>query len=137
MTDEKFFEAAKKAASMSTFYKCHTGCVIVYKGSIISSGFNSNKTHPLQKEYNKERFDCDYTPHYIHAEIHALSSLLNDDSINWKKVHIYIYRIYKNSSYGLARPCLSCMKLIKHLGIKNIHYTTNNGYAHEVLDDEN
>jgi len=136
MTDEKFFMAAKKAAKMSTFRKFHTGCVIVYKNDIISSGYNSNKTHPLQKEYNKERFDVDSTPHYMHAEIHALSSILNDDSIDWRKVHIYVYRILKNTSYGLAKPCASCMKLIKHLGIRNIHYTTNEGYVHEVLDYE-
>jgi len=136
MVDEKYFLAAKKAASMSTFRKFHTGCVIVYKNDIISSGFNSYKTHPLQKEYNVERFPTDDTPHYIHAETHALSSIINDSSINWKKVHVYIYRICKKSS-GLAKPCPSCMKLIKHLGIKHVHYTTNDGYAHEVLNEEN
>jgi len=134
MSDEKFFMAAKKAAEMSTFRKFHTGCVIVYKNDIISSGFNSNKTHPLQKEYNKARYDVDNTPHYMHAEIHALTSLLNDKDIDWKRVHVYVYRPLKNSSCGLARPCSSCMKLIRHLGIRNIHYTTDDGYAHEVLN---
>jgi len=137
MVDEKYFLAAKKAALMSTFRKFHTGCVVVYKGDIISSGFNSNKTHPLQREYNKERYSEDSTPHYMHAETHALASLINDETVNWKKVHIYIYRICKKSSSGLAKPCASCMKLIKHLGIKHIHYTTNDGYAHEVLNEEN
>jgi len=135
MSNMKYFLAAKKAASMSTFYKCHTGCVVVYKGDIISSGYNSSKTHPLQKEYNKERFDGDNTPHYMHAEIHALSSLISDEEINWRKVHIYIYRIYNKTSFSLARPCPACMKLIKHLGIQHIHYTTDDGYAHEVLTE--
>jgi len=133
--NEKFFSIARKAAEMSNFYRCHTGCVIVYKGDIISSGYNQNKTHPLQKVYNKERYEEDSTPHYMHAEIHALSSVINDTSINWKKVHIYLYRISKKNVYALARPCPACMKLIHHLGIRHIHYTTNNGYAHEILNE--
>jgi len=135
MNDEKYFLAAKKVASMSTFKRIHIGCVVVYKGNIISSGYNANKTHPLQMKYNKERFDANNTPHYIHAEIHALTSLINDPTINWRRVHLYVYRIYNKTSFGLSRPCPSCMKLIKDLGIRNIHYTTNEGYAYEVLND--
>lgn len=132
-TNLKYFLAAKEAAKMSTFHKCHTGCVIVYKNRIISSGFNSSKTHPLQKEYNKERYDSDSTPHYMHAEVHALANLINDTNMEWKKIHLYTYRI-KGNKYGLSRPCHSCLKLIKHLGIRNIHYTTDDGYCYEYLD---
>lgn len=31
----------------------------------------------------------------------------------------------------MARPCPACMSAIKELGIKNIYYTTDNGYAYE------
>jgi len=131
--NNKFFQEAKDVAKLSTFYKCHTGCVIVYKNRIISSGCNSTKTHPLQRKYNKERFDDDNTPHYMHAEVQALTNLINDDSIKWKKVHIYNYRISKNK-YAISRPCASCMALIKHLGIHHLHYTTNDGFTYEFLD---
>jgi deoxycytidylate deaminase len=133
---DKFFASAYKVAKMSDFYKCHTGCVVVYKNNIIASGFNCKKTHPLQRIYNKERFDSDDTPHYIHAETHALTTIINDNELNWKKVHLYILRIKgnpENEEFGLARPCPSCLKLIKNLGIINIHYTTNDGICHEIL----
>ena len=40
--NNKFFQEAKDVAKLSTFYKCHTGCVVVYKNSIISLINDSN-----------------------------------------------------------------------------------------------
>lgn len=130
---------ARQIAKTSSF-KRHTrgalqlGCVVVYKHHIISSGVNSDKTHPLQKEYNKLRFVEDTNPHSLHAEIAALIPL-QDLNIDWSKVSLFIYRIKKNESkHGLARPCASCLNFIKDLGIQNIYYTTDTGYIHEILD---
>lgn len=86
----------------------------------------------MQKKYNSERFDSDATPHMIHAEVSALSHIINND-INWNNVEVYTYRELKNGSIALAKPCKSCMSLIKDLGIRKIHYTTNDGYATEIL----
>lgn len=127
----RFFEFAKSIASMSDFEKFNIGCVVVYKKAIIGVGFNCNKTHPLQKEYNKLRFDSDSTPQKLHAEMHALLPIRHMD-IDWKKVKVYVYRL-KKEGMGLARPCISCMSYIKNLGIKHIYYSTDYGYAHEVL----
>ena len=35
---------------------------------------------------------------------------------------------------GMARPCASCMQAIKDLGIREIYYTTNDGYSYEKLE---
>lgn len=129
--NKAFFNHARNLATMSDFKKFKIGCVVVYKKAIIGMGFNCNKTHPLQKEYNKLRFDCDATPQKLHAEMHALASLKYMD-IDWKKVQVYIYRL-KQTGMGMARPCVSCMSYIKRLGIKHIYYSTELGFAHEVL----
>lgn len=129
-----FFKHAKNMAAMADFHKSPTGCVIVYKNKVISTGFNSSKTHPIQRKYNDERFVSNGTPHCMHAEVYALCSLINNTEINWSKVSVYTYREHKNREKAMARPCKSCMKLIKDLGIINIYYTTEGGYAHEVLD---
>ena len=34
----------------------------------------------------------------------------------------------------MSRPCQSCQKLIKDLGIRIVHYTTDNGYATEEFE---
>lgn len=134
-TDIKYFEHARHAAMCSDFKRTKTGCVIVYKKKVYSSGFNTNKTHTTQMKYNKLRFCEESAIHKTHAEISALLHI-RYAKIDWSKVSIYNYRICNDNDngYGMSRPCSSCMGFIKSLGIRNIYYTTNNGFAHEKLD---
>lgn len=125
-----FFTKAKKASEFSTFKRYHVGCVAVYKGYILSVGFNSNKTHPIQKIYNKERFSADNTPHSLHAEIAALCLIKNRSDIDWSSVELYIYRENKKGEPRMAKPCASCIAMIKDLGIIDVYYTKDNGYAY-------
>ena len=129
---KSFFDAAKAVSKTSDFPRIHIGCVATYGNHrIISSGCNSTKTHPVQKRLNKERFNAD-TPHSLHAEVATLLPLLKDD-IDFSKIEIYTHRTLANGHLSLARPCPSCMKLIKDLGIRKIWYTTADGYACEHL----
>lgn len=130
-----FFKYAKSMSHMSDMPKNHLGCVVTYRNKIISTGFNCCKTHPIQRKYNKFKFDCDSTPHKRHAEVHALAQIMHDGEINWDKVQVYIYREHKNGNTAMARPCKACMRLIRDLGIHKINYTTEDGYASEILTD--
>ena len=128
-----FFGAAKAVSKLSDFNRVHIGCVVVYGGHrIISSACNSTKTHPIQKQLNKERFQED-TNHTLHSEVAALIPLMRED-IDFGKVHLYTYREWKSGDLAMSRPCPSCMKLIRDLGIKKIWYTTNDGYVCESID---
>ena len=135
MNVDRYMKLARCMAKTSTFKRQKMGSVIVYKKTVISSAANSYKTHPLQKEYNILRFDDDSCPHYLHAEMAALIPLQNLN-IDWSKVHLFTYRVMRSRKSGYARPCRSCMKYIKSLGIKNIYYSTDNGYNHEILQNE-
>lgn len=128
----KYFKLARNVSELSDYPRHHIGCVVVYKGKVISTGYNCTKTHPLQKAYNKERFPEDCSPHSMHAETHALCSIRGMD-IDWNKAVIYNYREHKDGSLGLARPCKSCMKLIRDMGIRKVCYTTNEGMAEEEI----
>lgn len=132
-TDYRYFDKARQIATVSDYNKVHIGCVAVYQGQIIGVGFNCNKTHPTQKFYNRYRDHSDTLLPKLHAEISCLNQIRNLD-INFSKVKLYIYRIRKDQPYGLARPCPSCMAAIKDLGIKEIYYTTNDGYSYEKLE---
>lgn len=127
-----YFEAAKAIAQLSDFPRIKIGAVAVYRHHIISSGCNTCKTSPLQKQYNIYRFSED-TPASTHAEIDCLKPLVGRRDIDFKNVELYIYREYKNGDLALARPCLSCMALIQKLGIKSIYYTNNGGFSHEEI----
>ena len=133
-TDYKYFQKAHQIATISDYKKTHVGCVAVYQGQVIGLGCNCNKTHPVQKKYNRYRNGEDFIPK-LHAEINCLNSIRHLD-INFTKVKLYIYRKRKTAKYGMCRPCPSCMAAIKDLGIKNIYYTTNDGYVYERINIE-
>lgn len=127
------FELAKKAAQTSDYNKFKIGAVVTEKGKLVALGRNSTKSHPVQREYNQYRNrggkGC---AHHIHAEIAALMKL-KDADIQWNKVQIYTYRQTADGRPAMARPCNSCMELIKKLGIKKICYSTEYGYAEETI----
>ena len=101
--DIKMIHNALNMAEMSDYHKYHIGCVIAQKGKVLSASFNSSKTHPVQKMYNKYRYNGDSTPHSVHAEIHALSQIADAD-VNWKQVTVYVARKRnQDGKYGMSR----------------------------------
>ena len=91
-SDHRYFYKARQAATISDYYKTHIGCVAIYQGTVIGIGCNCNKTHPMQKKYNKYRKPSDTMLPKLHAEINCINSIRNLD-INFSKVKLYIYRI--------------------------------------------
>lgn len=130
-----YFNVAKEISKLSDFPKVKIGCCAVYKHKVISTGFNSCRTSPLQKKYNKYRFDEDDSGvlHTYHAETSCLKSLMRRKNINFKNVSLYVYREYQDHTLAPSRPCESCMMLIRNLGIRHIYYTNNGSYVSEEL----
>lgn len=131
--DFKYFTKARQTAMISDYKNIHVGCVAVYQGIIIGIGCNCNKTHPTQKYYNKYRKPSESMLPKLHAEISCINSIKHLD-INFSKIKLYIYRIRKDQPFGLSRPCPSCMAAIKDLGIRDIYYTSNDGYVYERIE---
>lgn len=129
-SDYRYFHKAGQLAQLSNYHKSPTGCIAVYHGNIIATGYNCNKTHPTQKLYNRFREKQNTFLPKLHAEISCINSIKNLD-IDFSKVQLYIYRIRRDQPFGLSRPCPSCMAAIRDLGSRDIYYTTNNGYTHE------
>ena len=132
--DMRFFCFAAKAAAMSDYGKFHIGAVAVYKGRVIAEGYNSKKTHPFQKKYDVYRGfrDGHQPPHYLHAEIDCLNRI-DKDKYDMSKVKIYVYRKRRDMPHGISRPCPACMQAIKDAGIKEVFYSTDQGYANEHI----
>ncbi|MBQ4060577.1 MAG: hypothetical protein IJD46_00985 [Bacilli bacterium] len=127
--EKRMFNIAKEISKLSDFRGPHLGAVVVEGKRVISTGYNSYKTSPLQHQYNFYRKFDDYKNSIAsqHAEINALNHLIGKD-IEWDKVSIFIYRELKNGEKACSRPCAACSKLIKDLGIKNIYFIDENGY---------
>lgn len=139
--DYKWFEKARKEAEKSTYDGFKLGCVLVYKGYVLSSGHNSNKTSPMQKKYNKKYRNFKYNgkpvSHSNHAEISALHAIPYpiDQQVDYSKVSVYIYRIAPGLrlGQGLSKPCASCTAAMRDKGIRDIYYSTEDGFAYERL----
>ena len=127
-----YFKAAKAMSELSNYKQHHLGCVAIYGHKIISSGYNSNRTNPTQKKLNACRF-TEETPHTVHSEVSCLLPLIGRRDIDFSRVQLYIWRNHADGTPGLARPCKSCMQLIKELGIRHVYYTNNGGYSHEEI----
>ena len=126
-----YFRVAKNTALSSNHPRYKLGAVVVHKHQIISTGSNNfYKSHPMQVELNKKRFDAQIRG-AIHAEVAALLPLIN--KVDLSNATIYIYREHKDGTLAMSRPCKGCMSIIRECGIRKIYYTTDKGFAKEVL----
>lgn len=134
----RYLDMAKEVSTQSDFAKHKLGAVAIYRGSLLATGFNSCKTSPVQKRYNKERnyqVDAPFkNSNCTHAEVACLTKLRYLD-IDFSKVKLYVYREHKNGVKALARPCPACQKMIKDMGIKEVWFTTENGFGYEWMED--
>lgn len=137
--ESHLFKLARECSFRADYTGCgktRIGCIVVYKGTILARGFNTDRTHTDQAKYNKWRYKNThnrYLPAKNHAEMMALSKVKYLD-IDFSKIHIYVYRELRSGKLGNSRPCAACMAAIKQMGIKNIHYTTdNNSFCHEKI----
>lgn len=128
-----YFRQARDASYMSDFTRVHIGAVIVHKHKVISKGCNSaTRTHKIQAELNKKRFDENSTG-MLHAEVAALLPVVN--RVDLTGATIYVYRENMLGDIAMCRPCKGCMAFIRACGIKKIYYTTSEGFAEEHLED--
>lgn len=94
---------------------------ILYKKNIISFGWNKVfKTHPLSKKYG-------YWNEAIHSELDAINNFPYHHSqlSNYTLVNI---RLYLDGKIALSKPCKTCSKLIKAFNIRNVYFSTQEGF---------
>lgn len=112
---------------------------IAIKGTLISTGKNSRRTHPFQKQFSKNDHAI-----FLHAETCAISNSLNHVAKeDLKKATLFIHRVKlpnKDSlDYvdGLAKPCSGCMSAIVAFGIRKVVYSTDTDGDYAILDRNN
>jgi len=103
-------------------YKMSAG--IVYRRHLVATGVNSYKTHPLMASpgYNQDQI-------YMHAEVDAIRNalrLISQDQL--AKSAIYIVRVKRDRetheyTYGLAKPCRGCSRMIASFGINSVWWS--------------
>jgi len=123
----------QKAAALGQLSDVPTykiGAILVFRKSIIATGFNKRKSHPLQQKYNQYREEHKRQGNFIHAEIDCLKNLRDVP----KDSTLFIGRKDKLGNPAMCRPCQACLCLISLHNITEIVYNTPNGYAIEHLE---
>jgi deoxycytidylate deaminase len=118
LLNNKFFSHARTAALCSPgtgkrkVFKL--GAILVYKNKIVSSGFNSKKTHPLLAKITEYPF--------LHAES---STILKYGIDECEGMNLYVIRLCRKFPIGLSKPCEVCMDFIKAAKIAKVYYSIN------------
>lgn len=140
--DRRMFHYAYLEAIKSDYKRFNIGCVIAYKHSIIGKGHNSNRSDPMQKQYNRKYRTFNHiSGSYIHDSLHAEMSAIKSIpytvgiQIDWSKVKVYVYRIChgKRLGYGNAKPCSACTAALRDLNIRHVYFTDDDGYSYIEL----
>lgn len=91
---------------------------MVFNGNAWSAGYNrGQKTHPRSPHPYKS----------IHAEFDAVLGAVAMQGLQFgwdlRGYKIYVHRLKRDGSDGLAKPCVWCQKMLDQVGIKEISYS--------------
>lgn len=123
MNSRIFAKLAEHAREHNSGFGENHVAAIVFRKQIVSMGFNSKKTHPLQKKFAKNEHAI-----FLHAEIHAIIkaiAILGKNRL--KECDIYVMRLSKDGEVRNSKPCHGCSKAIKEYRFKNVFYTKEEG----------
>ena len=117
--EEGLFDLARQIAELSTS-RFRVGAVIARRSHPLSLGVNDMlKTHPKRK------------PRYGCAEFYAIKRART----SVEGADIYVVRIRRNGSLGLARPCIMCALDLQEVGITRVFYSTEYGIQRIAVDN--
>lgn len=119
MSQKRLERLTSRAIKLSE--KCEGRCkhvsFLVKSNKVVSSGVNAKKTDTFAYDLYKWPF--------IHSEAAAIKSLPRQ--IDARDCDLYNFRIGKNGSLLMSKPCRSCAILLDTHGLTNVYYTTNSG----------
>jgi len=124
--DEKHMAMTRRLA-INNDMKMKLAASLVLRNEIISVGFNSDKSHPLQARFSKNPDSI-----FKHAEVDCIiNALKHIDKEDLGNSTLYVYRVKRQHKGGLdwvdgmSEPCPGCKKAIQHFGIKKVVYSTD------------
>jgi deoxycytidylate deaminase len=106
---DKLVNAALSAAQTSVEQEYRVGAAAYRSGRLLAIGYNSNKTDPQAHNFTKR----------IHAE-HALFLNAGRDLTD---ATVMVLRLGRKHAVGRAKPCETCLPLLRQAGVRRILYT--------------
>lgn len=112
------YRVALTMARKSQYKTFKVGACLARGRRIISAGYNQSKTNPLTLRLQNKLIMG------LHAEMHAC---LGVDPKSLKGASIYVVRIRRSATIGLAKPCKECQRFLREVGVKKAYYTETGG----------
>jgi deoxycytidylate deaminase len=125
-------EIIQKAVQDSVYSDRYRLCATIVGKNFQTWGFNSQKTHPLAKRFQKNKDAIT-----LHAEIDCIRECLRHER-DLSRATLYVGRLkYDHAQHGeliwgMAKPCKGCMQAIEAFNIKRVVYSTDDGFEELV-----
>jgi len=117
---ERYFEQARNAAANSPYGKIRHGAVLAKGGSVLNVSFNKDNYNSFGNRFR----DLDRGHATVHAE---LGCILGLSRATTSGSDVYVCRINREGEFRYSKPCGMCHEALKHVGVKRVYYTTNEG----------
>jgi tRNA(Arg) A34 adenosine deaminase TadA len=128
MISDNFLQLAIETAKSSPSKK-KVGAVLLKKNKIVATAVNlEKKSHPLQAKFAK-RVGL-WQKIYLHSEVHALIKAREDADT------IVVARVNPQNKLRNAKPCPICALALEEAGVKNIYYSTDDGFMYKYSAEE-
>tara|TARA_B100000131_G_C18116871_1_gene611566 strand:+ start:118 stop:552 length:435 start_codon:yes stop_codon:yes gene_type:complete len=114
------FELARNVAYNSNYGKIRHGAVLVKGGSVINTSFNKENFSSFGSRFRPSQRG----PATVHAELGCVLGIARDRTSG---ADIYVCRINRDGDFRSSKPCIMCHEILKHVGVKRVYYTTNEG----------
>jgi tRNA(Arg) A34 adenosine deaminase TadA len=127
MISDNFLKLAIETAKSSPSRR-RVGAVLLKKSKVVATAVNlEEKSHPLQAKLARKVGLGEKI--YLHAEISALIKCKEDADT------IIVARVNTQDKLRMAKPCPICALALEQEGIKNVYYTTNEGFMYRYSVD--
>jgi tRNA(Arg) A34 adenosine deaminase TadA len=127
MISDNFLHLAVETAKSSPSRR-RVGAVLIRKSKLVSTAVNlEQKSHPLQAKLAEKVGLGEKI--YLHSEIHALIKAKEDADT------IIVARVNTQDKLRMAKPCPICSLALEQSGVKNIYYSTNEGFMYKYSPD--
>lgn len=126
---QRLLALALAASAESDYRRVRIGAVIAQGRRIVSVGWNSTRSEPMQLYYNQlaKRLAPN---HRCHAEIAAIKKAGRNDL---QGSTLYVGRWDRMGRLAMCRPCRACRLALERRGIRDVIYTTEAGIRHEHM----
>ena len=117
---KRFFELATRVAENAAQHGYRHGAILV-RGNVVLNASHNKNAYARFGERFRRRDKGDDTHH---AELGCILGL--DRSVT-RGADVYVVRVGRSGNLLLSKPCDMCEAALRHVGVRRVYYSLNDG----------